>query len=895
MVLSEKFYQSLIQHIINAFAYHKIITDEKGKPVDYEFIEVNKYFEEFTGLKRENVIGKRVKEVISGIEEDEINWVEFYGDIALNRKSVFFEQYSAAFDKWYFINAYSIESGYFCTIFIDISSLKQKELELQKNNAELTSLYEEQTSLYEEIAALEEELRQQIEQVNALNMELSESRRRLSKAQEIAHVGNWEVNLKTGELWASEEAFRLHGMDGNSPMMAFGKTWSQIHEEDRKKLLKAITEMIRKDKGYDITFRIIRADNGEIRYMRSVAELERDQNGRPSRALKIIHDITDRVKYEQEFERKNEELTALYEEITASEEELRQQLDELQRHKEMLELSEERYRTLVDNSEDVIFSCDTNGVFTAVNRKFCEELSLKAKDIIGKKLFDFMDNKEEAEKWNRDIMYVIASGEKRVVEDQRMVRGDKKHLIVTISPLKDKNKKVLGATVTTHDITSLKQHEETIVHMAYHDPLTGLPNRRLFVDRMKNALSLSKRNKTKAAVVFMDLDNFKEINDTLGHLAGDRLLVDVSKRILSYTRDYDTVARLSGDEFSLLIPDIVHIDEVIYIIERIKSLFDKPFMLNETAVNLTASIGVSIYPDDSYAEEELIKYADTAMYKAKAIGKNCYQLYDINMKEELLRKINIERMLREALNNNEFVLYYQPQYYTQTKQLRGFEALIRWSCPNKGFLSPADFIPTAEKTGLIVPIGEWVLNTACRVCREIQDRYGRKIIISVNISPIQLREKDFDNTVMRALNNAGLDASSLELEITENIFIDNYDIAAGVLQRIKDMGIRIALDDFGSGYSSLGYLKKLPISLLKIDKAFIDQIDPGASQADITDSIISLMHKLKILTLAEGVETEEQYEYLKKSNCDFIQGYYVGKPVSKESLGSIIEGASGEC
>jgi len=891
MVLTEKFYKSLIEHMINAFAYHKIITDENENPIDYEFIEVNDYFEKFTGLKRENIIGKRAKEVIKGIEEDEIDWVKFYGDIAQNRKSVFFEQYSRVFDKWYLINAYSFEKGYFCTIFVDITNIKQKELELMKNNDKLSNMHDELTALYEEIAASEEELRQQIEQVNALNRELSESKRRLNKAQEIAHVGNWELDLKTGEVWASEEALRLHGLDANSSMITFGKTWSLVHDEDRKEVAKSITEMIRNNKSYDITFRIKRADNGETRFMRSVADIERDRDGRPARALMVIHDVTDRVKYEQELEKKNEELTALYEEIAASEEELRQQLCELQRHKEMLELSEERYRILADNSDDVIFSCDTSGVFTAVNRKFCEDLNLDAKDVLGKTPFEFMDDKGEAEKWVRDIMHVIKSGEKRVVEDQRLVRGKKRYLVVHISPFKDKNKNVLGVTVTTHDITNLKQHEETIIHMAYHDPLTGLPNRRLFIDRLKNAISISKRNRTKVAVVFMDLDNFKEVNDTLGHLAGDRLLVDISKRLLACTRDYDTVARLSGDEFSLMISNIVHIDEVIHIIGRIKTQFDKPFRLNGTAINLTASMGVSIYPDDSDSVEELIKYADTAMYKAKALGKNSYQLYDINMKEELLKKINTERMLREALNKKEFVLYYQPQYYTQTKQLRGFEALIRWNHPDKRLLNPMEFIPTAEKTGLIVPIGEWVLNTACRVCKKMQDRYGRKIIISVNISPVQLREKDFVNTVAKALSNAGLDASSLELEITENIFIDNYDVSIGVLQRIKDMGVRIALDDFGSGYSSLGYLKKLPINILKIDKTFIDKIDPGASDADITDSIISLMHKLKIVILAEGVETEKQYKYLKESNCDLIQGHFLGEPVPEELLGSIIEKA----
>jgi diguanylate cyclase (GGDEF)-like protein/PAS domain S-box-containing protein len=882
MNYTEKFYRSIIKNMINAFAYHRIITDSNNKPIDYEYLEVNGAFENFTGLRREQVMGKTIKNIVPDIEEDSINWIEFYGNVALTGRPAVIEQYSKVFKRWYLIHANSTEKGYFVAIFIDITSLKNRELDLMEKNQELEQLYEE-------ITATEEELIQQMDELNQTSQQLTENERRLSRAQVLAHVGNWELDLKTGEMWGSEEAFNLYGLKRVTPYLPIQEVLHIIHPEDRVRRERMLKLLIENNQQYDLEFRIIRADNGEERYMHSAAELEYDAQGKPIRVLGALQDITERVWYELSLKNKNEELTSLYEEIAASEEELRQQIDEIQDNKELLDLSEERYKTLVNNSQDVIYSCDCNGISTTVNKKFCEITGMTENKIIGKKITQFFQEENIAAEWDATLSQVLLSKEPCYFEYQYML-GDSslRYYHVILSPIFDLQKNVIGVTGTNHDITALKENEQKILFMAYRDSLTDLPNRSLFLDRLKSSIKISKKNGTKVAVAFLDLDNFKKVNDTLGHAVGDELLVDVSKKICSCIGDHVMVARLSGDEFSFLFKNIIDLNEILPLIENIKIMFEEPFDIRGNSLNITASIGISVFPDDGQSAEDLLKNADTAMYKAKELGKNGYQLYNVTMKDELIRKITIETSLRTAVNNNEFELHYQPQYEAKTRKIRGFEALIRWNNPEMGLIMPTEFIPIAEETSLIIPIGQWVIETACKICSKIIKEYNQDIIISVNISAIQLRQKDFFDKVMDTVQKSGIKASNLELEVTESIFIDNRDNSVCILKRLKGAGVRIALDDFGTGYSSFSYLKKLPINLLKIDKAFVKEIDPAKPQNALIDLIISLGHKLNIETIAEGVENQEQMDYLTKGECDNLQGYYLGKPVPEEMLYNIM-------
>ncbi|PKM50868.1 MAG: GGDEF domain-containing protein [Firmicutes bacterium HGW-Firmicutes-7] len=726
-----------------------------------------------------------------------------------------------------------------------------------------------------------------------IQQNLIENEKRWNIAQKIAHIGHWDYDLGTRQFWGSEGAFDLLGIkrDRDTSYIPFNYIIRQISPCDRNKMKEMYRYLLEHNNHYDVEFQYQREEDSEIRTMHSVAELFWDVNGKPLKIIGVVQDITERIIYENKLKNKNEELNALYEEIFAADEELKQQLDETNKHKEWLALSETRYRTLVDNSSDCIYSCDLDGVFTAVNEAFCLLVNARREDIIGNKMKDFiiLSEGERIDKWNNTVMHVLHKKKTLMYESHVMTTEGISYYNITISPILDFKKEVIGITGSNHDITAIKLNENKIKHLAYHDPLTDLPNRTLFFDRLKNAIDRSRRSKTKIAVLFFDMDNFKRINDTLGHSIGDELLVETAKRIAACMREYDTVARLSGDEFAVLLQNIEKVEDMLSIVQRIQQKFNVPFYLSENTIDLTTSIGIAMYPEDGDTPEDLLKNADTAMYKAKEQGRNKYLFFHFTMKEEIIRKIKIEKLFKKAIQHHEFVLHYQPQYVTKGKILRGFEALIRWNSPELGFIGPDDFISIAEESGQIVIIGEWVIQEACYMIKKMNERYQTDLIISINISLLQIRQKDFDQMVLGYIHDYQIQPHNIELEVTESLFIDNYDTALHALKNLKQAGVGIALDDFGTGYSSLSYLKKLPINLLKIDQAFVKEIDPINPQNDLTEPIISLVHKLGIETMAEGVETEEQLNYLIEAKCDYLQGFYLGRPVPEQEAEEFIK------
>jgi diguanylate cyclase (GGDEF)-like protein len=425
---------------------------------------------------------------------------------------------------------------------------------------------------------------------------------------------------------------------------------------------------------------------------------------------------------------------------------------------------------------------------------------------------------------------------------------------------------------------------QQIEHLAYHDALTGLPNRPLFMDRLIVALAQADRGSQRLAVFFLDLDRFKDINDSLGHSLGDALLKAVAERIRRCVREGDTVARLGGDEFTLLIPRMENVEDVAKVAQKILETLKIPFYIHERELFVTTSIGISVYPNDGLDPETLLRNADSAMYRAKDQGRDNYQLYAPAMNARALERLALENMLRKAVSQQELLVHYQPLVDLHTRQIIGLEALVRWNHPDLGLLSPAHFISVAEVSGLIIPIGLWVLRTACRQLRIWQKKVDYDLAVSVNLSARQFQQPDLVEQIRAAVNESGIHPSSLELEITESNAMQNAENTIYTLRELKALGVRIAMDDFGTGYSSLNYLKRFPIDTLKLDQTFVHDVTTDASDAAIVSAVISMAHSLNLAVVAEGVETEGQLAFLRRQRCDRIQGHLLSPALSAEAV-----------
>ncbi|MBI2508742.1 MAG: EAL domain-containing protein, partial [Betaproteobacteria bacterium] len=429
-----------------------------------------------------------------------------------------------------------------------------------------------------------------------------------------------------------------------------------------------------------------------------------------------------------------------------------------------------------------------------------------------------------------------------------------------------------------------RQAEERVRHLAHYDELTGLPNRSMFNQRLSHALAQARRHEKPLAILFIDLDRFKNINDTLGHEAGDRVLKDVADRLRGCLRESDTVGRLGGDEFVVLIEGLPQTVDVAAVAQKILTAVAEPFILDSQEFHITASIGISTYPDDSEDMQTLLKNADISMYRAKEQGKNNYQFYSAQINVHSLERLALESGLRRALERNEFLLHYQPRLDIGSGRITGVEALVRWQQPAKELVPPAQFIPLAEETGLIVPIGEWVLKTACARSKSWQGKGLPPLRIAVNLSARQFAHENLLQDVARVLNETGLDPTALEFEITESMVMHNPEHAVKLLNSLKAMGIHLSIDDFGTGYSSLNYLKRFPIDSVKIDRSFIQDLPGDSDDAAITRAIIAMAHSLRLKVVAEGVETEEQLGFLRDYDCDEVQGYYFSRPLPEAEL-----------
>ena len=457
------------------------------------------------------------------------------------------------------------------------------------------------------------------------------------------------------------------------------------------------------------------------------------------------------------------------------------------------------------------------------------------------------------------------------------------------APIHDRAGGVIGAMIVFHDVSAARAMSIQMTHSAQHDVLTSLPNRLLLNDRITQSIAVARRQKKHIAVIFLDLDRFKYINDSLGHAIGDELLKSVSKRLLANVRGSDTVSRQGGDEFVILLSEIAYPEDAATSAQKLLLSLSAPHLLGGQELHIGGSIGISLYPADGTDTEMLIKNADTAMYHAKESGRNNFQFFTPAMNLKSVERQSLEGSLRCALERGEFLLDYQPKVNLETGEITGVEALIRWQQPNRGLIPPAQFVPIAEDCGLIIPIGRWVLREACRQARAWQVEGLPPLPIAVNVSAVEFRHKGFVEGVRTILSETGLPAQYLELELTEGVLMEDAESATSVLLELKAMGVHLAVDDFGTGYSSLSYLRKFPIDALKIDQSFIHQNTTTPDEAAIVSAVIAMGRSLKLRVVAEGVETLEELMVLQGLQCDEAQGFYFSRPVAAAQFADLLQ------
>lgn len=556
-------------------------------------------------------------------------------------------------------------------------------------------------------------------------------------------------------------------------------------------------------------------------------------------------------------------------------------------HRRMQEFS-----MLVENSPDPIVRYDREVCRTYVNPAFEKMAGVSAELLLGKRPDELsVGSSAVGEICVEAIRYVIFEGVATEIEVcWEFEDTSKRYYQIRFVPEFDCNGVVSGVLGVGHNVTELRNYQQQLHSLAFFDPLTGLPNRALLHDRMQQAVTNTRRNHLKVSgLMLLDLDRFKAVNDSLGHAAGDLLLCLVGERLQKVVRDYDTVARLGGDEFAVILQDVRQDVDLGTIAHKILAAFSEPFVLQGRLLNITASIGIVSCPGDSQDIAELMQFADSAMYHAKAQGKNCFKFYSIELTACATERLSLEAALRQAMKHGEFELYYQPKVDQTTGGLVGAEALLRWNHPELGMVPPGQFIPVAEDTGMIVEMGEWVLRSAFKAACEWNQSQTQRLKIAVNLSVRQFSGNDLAATICSILDETGCRPEWIELEITESLLLDGNAAIRATLEMLRDRGFSIAIDDFGTGYSGLGYLARFPIHTIKIDRSFIHDITVNKDSAALVEAIISMAHALRMQVVAEGVETREQADHLNGLGCCLIQGYFFGKPMPKVLFEGLME------
>jgi len=556
-----------------------------------------------------------------------------------------------------------------------------------------------------------------------------------------------------------------------------------------------------------------------------------------------------------------------------------QMLEVIEREDYLLRESEEKFRLISSSSKVGIFQIDMAGHCVFANDELAEITGLEKQNILDQNWHLAIhpeDRQLVLRKWNQ-----LLSNGRDIFISCRLQTPDTKWIECTVAGLHNTEGELIAYLGTMHDISEIKKAQAQLEKLAFYDPLTGLANRRLFRNRLEHALNQLNRQKRTLGLVLLDLDNFKEINDSLGHDAGDKLLAIVAERLRLSVRETDTVSRLGGDEFAIILPGINKPLDISRIVENVMSSLREQIELEGSQVRMTASIGITLSPEDGDGAEVLVKNADLALYQAKDKGRNRLQFFTSGMNTKLLNYLQLKDELHHAVDRQDFSLVYQPQIGLKDNSLTGFEALIRWNHETRGIISPVDFIPAAEDTGLIIPIGRWVIKEACQKLNTLIEKklVDNTVVMTINLSVKQFQDEQLTDFLAATLREHSISPQQFEIEVTESLLMENLDDAIAKLETIKALGILISIDDFGTGYSSLGYLKRLPVDIVKVDRSFVMDIPEDRDDMEITAAVIAMAHGLNYRVVAEGVETLEQLAFLNSKDCDYGQGYLFSRPL----------------
>ncbi len=699
-----------------------------------------------------------------------------------------------------------------------------------------------------------------ITEQRAQEQALKESKQRLRLALESADLGTWDWHIQSSRLIASERASQLQGLEAATFEGAFLDFFRQVPMEDRHYLRQSYQRLVEENRShYQVTYRV-RLENGGLRFLESTAKLMFDDAGQPQRMVGTLVDISERLLREQR-----------------------------------LQASEEKFAKAFHSSPDAITITERDsGRYIEVNEGFTRLTGFWPEEVIGLTAFE-LNIWAYPEERIRMIEHLTQQGQVLHMEMHGRHRDGEVRLVdVSVQPIELDGVPCL--LLTARDISELKQAQAQVQHLAYHDALTNLPNRALLMDRLTQQIALLERHNLRGALLFLDLDHFKHINDSLGHPVGDSVLRLVTARLEASVRLEDTVARLGGDEFVILLTGLEgkrsevtrHVRQVA---DKLRQLLAEPMLLDGHRLQVTPSIGVALIPDHGNTPADLLKRADIALYRAKDSGRNAIQLFRSTMQDAASARLRLENDLRLALVRGEFELHFQPQVDARDSQVVGAEALLRWQHPQLGPQSTAQFIQVLEESGLIVEVGGWVLAEACHFCAQVLASGlidSERFSLCVNISPRQFRQHDFVERVASCLRDSQMPNAMLKLEITEGIVIQNIDDTVAKMLRLKKHGVSFAMDDFGTGYSSLTYLKRLPVDMLKIDQSFVRDATHDPNDAEIIRAIVAMARSLGLTLIAEGVEQQDQLDFLQSQDCHLYQGYLFSKPLPQEAFLSLL-------